>query len=84
MGLLHDIAPAAELGARVAALAKHMSANGPAAMAAAKELARSVSRGAIDEPMIADTAGRIADIRASNEGREGVSAFLEKRRPGWG
>jgi methylglutaconyl-CoA hydratase len=37
----------------------------------------------IDDAMLADTADRIAAIRASNEGREGVASFLEKRKPSW-
>jgi methylglutaconyl-CoA hydratase len=37
----------------------------------------------IDDPLLADTAGRIAAIRASDEGREGVASFLEKRKPKW-
>jgi methylglutaconyl-CoA hydratase len=52
-------------------------------MAAAKRLVREVARGPVDEEMRAATAERIAELRASDEGREGMSAFLEKRRPGW-
>jgi methylglutaconyl-CoA hydratase len=37
----------------------------------------------IDDVLLADTAGRIANIRASNEGKEGVASFLEKRKPSW-
>jgi methylglutaconyl-CoA hydratase len=37
----------------------------------------------IDEPLRAETARRIADIRASDEGREGVASFLGKRAPNW-
>jgi methylglutaconyl-CoA hydratase len=33
--------------------------------------------------LLADTAGRIANIRASSEGKEGVASFLEKRKPSW-
>jgi methylglutaconyl-CoA hydratase len=37
----------------------------------------------LDDDLIADTAERIAEIRASDEGREGLSAYLEKRKPSW-
>jgi methylglutaconyl-CoA hydratase len=52
-------------------------------MAAAKEMVRAVARGPVDAETLAATAGKIAELRASDEGREGMSAFLEKRRPGW-
>lgn len=58
--------------------------NGPKAMAAAKELVAVVGGRPIDTSLIAETAGRIADQRASAEGREGLAAFLEKRKPQWG
>jgi len=56
---------------------------GPAAMREAKALIRAVSGRSIDEGVLKDTAGRIANIRASAEGKEGVTAFLEKRKPVW-
>jgi methylglutaconyl-CoA hydratase len=37
----------------------------------------------VTEALLEDTADRIAAIRASLEGREGVASFLEKRRPSW-
>jgi methylglutaconyl-CoA hydratase len=58
-------------------------ANGPDAMTAAKELIAAVAGRQIDDALIADTAGRIADQRSSREGREGLAAFLEKRVPAW-
>ena len=58
-------------------------ANGPAAMYQSKRLVELVSNKVIDEELIRETAQRIADIRASHEGREGVSAFLEKRPANW-
>jgi methylglutaconyl-CoA hydratase len=44
---------------------------------------RAVGAGPLDEAMVADTAKRIAEIRVSPEGREGVASFLEKRKPAW-
>lgn len=83
IGLVHEVVPAAALDAKVSELLATLAGNGPAAMVAAKDLARAVTRGPLDAAMIEDTARRIADIRASAEGREGLSAFLGKRRPAW-
>lgn len=82
-GLIHEVANVNDLDPRVAAIVKQLLANGPRAMAAAKSLAERVSGGDLDEVMVEDTAQRIAAIRATEEGREGVSAFLEKRLPKW-
>ena len=56
---------------------------GPAAQTAEKELIRAVARRPLDDALVRDTAERIARQRASDEGREGVGAFLEKREPAW-
>ena len=55
----------------------------PAALAKIKDLIRFVGAGEVDDAMIADTAKRIAEIRVSPEGREGIASFLEKRKPSW-
>jgi methylglutaconyl-CoA hydratase len=52
-------------------------------MAEAKRLVLDIADREIDAAMIADTSERIAQTRGSDEGREGLSAFLEKRRPNW-
>ncbi len=57
--------------------------NGPRAMQAAKQLALDVSLQAIDDALSLATAKRIADIRSTDEAIEGLSAFLEKRKPNW-
>ena len=49
----------------------------------AKDLARDLSGRGIDEALLDDTARRIAQIRATDEAREGLSAFLEKRKAAW-
>lgn len=59
-------------------------ANGPNAVYQAKKLVNFVASKEINEELIRDTAQRIADIRASEEGKEGVTAFLEKRPANWG
>lgn len=81
--LVHELVAAEELEARGADLCRLLLKNGPDAMSAAKELLATVARGPIDQAMIQDTAERIADIRASSEGCEGLTAFLEKRTPSW-
>jgi methylglutaconyl-CoA hydratase len=58
-------------------------ANGPAAVKACKQLVKDVAAVPITPALRDDTARRIADIRASSEGREGVQAFLNKRDPSW-
>lgn len=82
-GLVHEVVPAAALDAKVAELAATLAANGPEAVRACKRLVQDVAGVPIDTDLITDTANRIADIRGSAEGREGISAFLEKRPPAW-
>jgi methylglutaconyl-CoA hydratase len=83
IGLVHEVVSPEALDDTVADRLKILAGNGPAAMAAAKTLARAVSRGPLDAAMVEDTARRIAAVRASAEGREGITAFLDKRRPAW-
>ncbi|MDE2612005.1 MAG: enoyl-CoA hydratase/isomerase family protein [Burkholderiales bacterium] len=83
LGLVHECVPAEALDARVAEIVAAIVANGPAAVQACKALVQAVAGRPIDAALRAETARRIADIRASDEGREGVAAFLAKREPGW-
>jgi len=83
LGLVHEVVAENRLFDQARAWSDQLLKNGPRAMAAAKRLVREVARGPIDEAMRNATAERIAELRASDEGREGMSAFLEKRRPGW-
>jgi methylglutaconyl-CoA hydratase len=62
---------------------KHLTAGGPAALAKIKDLIRVVSSGSVNDAMIDDTAKRIAEIRVTAEGKEGIASFLEKRKPSW-
>jgi methylglutaconyl-CoA hydratase len=84
LGLVHDLAQdEADLDDKVGGLIDAMLACSPAAQLAAKELIRAVSGRPVTSELIQDTADRIAKIRSSPEGREGVAAFLEKRRAAW-
>lgn len=83
IGLVHELVAADQLDARTAALTKALVANSPNAVRQAKQLVREVSGMPLTEELIAQTVEGIAQIRASDEGREGVRAFLEKRKPNW-
>jgi methylglutaconyl-CoA hydratase len=82
IGLVHHVVPAADLDAAVAARAIEIAKAGPSAVAAAKQLIRDIARDQI-EAVQRTTVERIADIRVSDEGQEGMRAFLEKRKPTW-
>ena len=81
--LLSDVAPAEELDGAVNAMLGHLVVGGREAHAKIKDLVRSVAAGEVSDAMIADSAKRIAEIRVSAEGREGIASFLEKRKPSW-
>lgn len=83
IGLVHEVIADHLLDERLATLLSTLRGNGPQAMVAAKQLARDVSRGPIDAALIEETSRRIAAQRVSADGREGVAAFLGKRRPNW-
>jgi methylglutaconyl-CoA hydratase len=83
IGLVQEIAIDEELDGTVNALLGHLVAGGPAAHAATKDLIRAVARRPLSEDLIGDTATRIATARASDEGKEGIRSFLEKRKPAW-
>src|SRR6266540_4026091 len=82
IGLVHQVVPDAEMDVAVGTVVDQLLSGGPNALRWCKELVRHVAaedRTRIDEY----TAGLIASARAGEEGREGVAAFLEKRKPGW-
>ncbi|MCK4508629.1 MAG: enoyl-CoA hydratase/isomerase family protein [Desulfuromonadales bacterium] len=83
LNLVHEVVEPDALKARADEYCALLLKNSPAAMAAAKKLVAVVARGSVDEAMILDTAERIADTRASAEGRDGLAAFFEKRQPNW-
>lgn len=83
LGLLSEVVDEAQLDTRIEELTGVLLANAPNGLSKAKQIVVDVAHGEIDDDMIAGTVKFIADIRDSDEGREGLSAFLEKRRPVW-
>ena len=83
IGLVHEIAAADTIDARINALIATLKTGGPTAQLECKALIRGVAHRPIDDDVIAGTARHIAAVRASPEGREGVAAFLGKRKPAW-
>lgn len=83
IGFVHELVDTDALEARVAELALALASASPAAVRACKRLVQDVAGREIDAQLIAATVEGIADIRASDEGREGVASFLQKRKPAW-
>jgi methylglutaconyl-CoA hydratase len=83
IGLLHEVVASDALDARIAAIVALLCDAGPAAQRESKRLIRDVAGRPVEAAVIEETANRIADVRASAEGREGVAAFLGRRRPAW-
>ena len=83
IGLLSHVSPSEKLDGEIDEILKHLVQGGPEALAKIKDLISTVSSGPISDSLIEDTAQRIADIRVSPEGREGIASFLEKRKPAW-
>jgi len=82
MGLVHEVAPAAELDARVDALVGELRKCGPQAVATAKQLIRDVMALPYDQA-IEHAVATIARVRTSPEGQAGLGAFLSKQKPPW-
>ena len=83
MGFVHELCAAEALDAKVDQIVATLVANGPMAVRACKRLVQDVAGVPITPALREDTARRIADIRASDEGKEGVQSFLQKRPPAW-
>ena len=82
IGLAHAVVPEAELDTRVGSYVDEILGAAPGAITAAKELLRSIA-GRPPQDVIGLTAETLARRRASDEGQEGLKAFLEKRKPRW-
>jgi len=83
IGFVHEVVPVAQLDAKVAEIAQSLLLAGPAALKACKALVQDVAEKDITQLLIDRTVQGIADIRVSDEGREGIQSFLGKRKPGW-
>ena len=83
IGFVHQVVAADDLDSAVDGLLKHLLSAGPAAVRACKRLVDDVAGREINAALVARTVECIADIRASAEGKEGVQAFLNKRKPNW-
>jgi methylglutaconyl-CoA hydratase len=83
IGFIQEIAQLDELDASVNAILGDIVQGAPGAHAVTKELIRAVAQRPLTPELMADMAVRIATARASDEGKEGVRSFLEKRQPAW-
>jgi methylglutaconyl-CoA hydratase len=83
MGMVHELCTPDNLDAKVAEIVNTLCGNGPQALRACKRLVQDVTDKTIDQALRQETARRIADIRASAEGQEGLQAFLQKRPAQW-
>jgi methylglutaconyl-CoA hydratase len=83
MGLVHEVVCADQLDAKVAEITTALCNASPHAVKMCKELVQNVAGRELSQPLIDETVAGIADIRSSPEGKEGVSSFLQKRKPSW-
>lgn len=83
LGLVHKVVAADRLEQSAERLIDTLLAGGPLAQQAAKRLIFDIGARPLDDELVQETARRIASIRVSAEGQEGLSAFLEKRKPAW-
>jgi methylglutaconyl-CoA hydratase len=83
VGLVHEVVTADLLDPTIESIIAAIIQNGPSAVSKAKQLIHDIDGRPLSEELLLDTAQKIAQIRASDEAREGVRAFLEKRSPVW-
>lgn len=83
IGLVHEVTAPDALESKLDALLTELETSGPNAVCAIKKLIPVSAQAPIGTEIIEETARRIAAIRATPEAQEGLSAFLEKRKPAW-
>ena len=83
IGMLSLLVQGKDLDSTIQELLKHLLAGGPESHAKIKDLIRTVTHRPIDDALGLETAKRIAEIRVSPEGKEGIASFLEKRKASW-
>lgn len=83
LGLVHKIAPLPALDEEVEKILSSLLDGGPLSQARAKRMIAEVAGRPVTQALMAHTSRTIAEARASDEGREGLAAFLEKRKPGF-
>ena len=84
LGLLHELAPDDDaMDDKINDIVTALLLCGPQAITESKHLISAVANQRIDDVVVADTTQRIARVRSSIEGKEGVSAFLDKRKANW-
>ena len=82
-GLVHELCSVSALDTKVDEIVAALVANGPLATRACKALVQDVVGLQITDDLRGETARRIADVRVSSEGKEGIQSFLQKRPPTW-
>jgi methylglutaconyl-CoA hydratase len=83
IGFVHEVVKAEDLDARTIEIVQALLQAGPEAVKACKKLLHDVAGHDISAGLVRRTVEGIADIRASDEGREGIQSFLGKRKPNW-
>lgn len=83
IGFLHEVVRMDQLDAKVLEITTALCSASPHAVKVCKKLVQDVAQRDISQPLIDATVAGIADIRSSLEGKEGVSSFLQKRKPSW-
>lgn len=83
LNLLHEVVEEDQLDSTIETLTENLQKGGGCALSAAKDLIFAVSAKQVTDVLIEDTADRICKARTSDEGKEGLNAFLDKRSPSW-
>lgn len=83
IGFVHQSVAENALQSTVDAIVKNLVNASPNAVKVCKKLLQDVAYAELNDKLISDTVAGIAEIRASDEGKEGVQSFLQKRKPNW-